>query len=163
MPSVEIICVGQREPVDFWYMPFTVEAEANLLSHRGPTALFQPDFDQLQGCIYHLGGACLRYPPVRNTAAYTAADLCTEWWDFLHFKPRYVPWVNALLDRLLDLSPQGRLLFTNDYQFGPTVRRYKRPITRQALWTRHDAERLWTNSSFHITRDRPLNRGLRRK
>lgn len=153
MPSIEIICIGQREPIDFCYLPFYVEAESRLISHRAPKPLFQSDFDLLDGCIYHLGGSCLRFPPVREQFAYTASDLCIEWWEFLHFKPRYATGIRMLLQKLLEASPKGKLLFTSDYQFGPSkVRRYKQPLTLETFWQRHDAGQLWVNASFPLSR-----------
>lgn len=155
MPSLEIICIGQTRARDFSFLPFHVEAERERLSHRGANSLFQSDFDALSGCIYHLGGSCLRFPSVRKRHAYTAADLCTEWWDCIHFKPRYRLGVAILLDTLLNDSPEGRLLFTSDYQFGPTeTRRFQRPLTPMSFWRRHDAGLLRTNAAFTLTRGR---------
>ncbi|WP_309720471.1 hypothetical protein [Armatimonas sp.] len=159
MPSLEIICLGQCEPTDFSYLPCAVEAETTLHSHRDYPSLFQPDFDQLQGCMYHLGGSCLRFPGVWQRYAYTAANLCTEWWEFLEFKPRYKLAVQILLKTLLAASPEEKLLFTSDYQFGPSkVRRYKRPITLEQFWQRHDEKRLWVNASFSIIRGGKIQR-----
>ena len=151
LPSVEIICVGQAEPTRFSKVPLAVEAETELRSHRTQPSLFQADFDELQGCIYHLGSPRLRQPQFRKDAAYTAADLCTEWWDYLHFKPKYVPHVQHILGALLVASPERRLLWTSDYQFGPRRKRYARPISLSSFWRRHERRQLWTNASFSIT------------
>lgn len=150
MPSIEIVCVGQQEPLRFDYAPFPVEAETQLVSHRGSSSLFQKDLDGMRGCIYHLGGPCLLFPPVRRNSAYTAADLCVEWWDIIHFQPRYALYIAAILGQLLSASPEKRLYFTSDYQFGPRVRRMKRPVTLRAFWERHDARKLRTNTSFWL-------------
>src|SRR5262245_55372349 len=104
MPSVEIICIGQPEPSDFSDLPFAVAAENRLKSHRSPEPLFQPDFDQLQGCIYHLGNPRLKKPDARG--AYTTSDLLIDWWELIHFKPRYVRHVQRLLRELLAASPE---------------------------------------------------------
>jgi hypothetical protein len=127
-----------------------VEAETRLASHRSPTPLFQPDFDALQRCIYHLGSPYLKDPLAAG--AYTAGDLLTEWADVIHFKPEFVPHVRRLLEELLAASPVGRLVFTSDYQFGPVVRRYRRPLSLTTFWKRHDARRLHTNALYSITR-----------
>lgn len=155
MPSIEIVCVGQAVPLDFSYAPFTCEAEPGpMRSHRGPEpSLFSEEFTSLHGCIYHLGGPCLRFPWVREEEPYTAADLCTEWWEVIHFRPRFVPYVAVLLWDLLAASPEGRVLFTSDYQFGPSrVRRYAHPLTPSSFWRRHDAMRLHTNAAFWLVR-----------
>jgi hypothetical protein len=54
MPSLEIICIAQREPSDFSNLPFTVKAEKKLVSHRSPNPLFHSEFDRLHGFIYHV-------------------------------------------------------------------------------------------------------------
>jgi len=54
MPSIEIISVQQKSPSDFGEMPFAVSVEKELVSHRSPS-LFQNDFNQMRGYIYHLG------------------------------------------------------------------------------------------------------------
>jgi len=54
VPSIELISVGQQEPSALPSLPFAVRAEAVLHSNRDPS-LFQHDFDQFRGCIYHLG------------------------------------------------------------------------------------------------------------
>ena len=57
MPTIEIVCVAQTEPLDFSNLPFAIIAENKLSSHRG---LFQSDFNKLQWCIYHLGNPDMR-------------------------------------------------------------------------------------------------------
>ena len=150
MPSVEVICVGQPDPIDFADLPFAVAAESRLQSHRSPPSLFQRDFEQLQGCIYHLGSPHLKAP--NAPGCFTAGGLLVEWWDVIYFKRWYVPHVERLLRELLAASPEGRLVFTSDYQFGPPVRRYRRPLTLATFWKRHADKRLRTNSLYPITR-----------
>ena len=78
MPSIEIVCIGQEEPVVFEEMPFQVYAESKIVSHRTPSPLFQAEFDAVAGCIYHLvkqpKGAC------------TAYSLLDEWWKGVRFQ-----------------------------------------------------------------------------
>lgn len=148
MPSVEIVCVGQPEPTAFEDMPFRIDAENRLLSQRTPSPLFQADFDTLNGCIYHLikqsKGAC------------TAVELLDAWWGELQFKPEYIPHLHRILSELLASSPEGKVLFTSDYQFGPKRRRYKRPISLDKFWTLHAAGKLWANALYPLARtERP--------
>lgn len=150
MPSIEIVCIGQAAPSDFSDLPFAVAAENRLKSHRSPEPLFQTDFDPLQGCIYHLGSPRLKNP--NAPGAYTASDLLTDWWEGIHFKPEYVPHVRRLLCELLAASPEERLLFTSDYQFGPKMRRYRRPLTLETFWKRHGTKRLHTNALYPLTK-----------
>lgn len=128
-------------------MPFRVDAESKLLSQRTPSPLFQADFDALDGCIYPLikqsRGAC------------TAGDLLDAWWKELRFKPEYVPHVQGILSDLLAASPEGRVLFTSDYQYGQDPRRYKRPLSLANFWALHTEGRLWANALYPLVRDRP--------
>ena len=59
MPSIEIIAVGQTQPVDVSALPFAVLADPVLRSHRTPSR-FQHDFDRLSGILYHLGNPSLK-------------------------------------------------------------------------------------------------------
>ncbi len=140
MPSIEIICLEQAEPLNFVGLPFEVYAEKELKSHRKPTPLFESDFDQMSGCIYHI---------VQERGGWNAGDLLSEW-DVLHFLDDYSSYVHKLLEVLLEASPVHRLIFTSDYQFGPDVRRYKRPRTLAKFWEAHDANKLWLNALYPI-------------
>ena len=146
MPSVEIICISQPEPIVFENMPFRIDAEKELRSHRTPSPLFQADFDQLTGCIYHL--------TKQSKGAFTAYELIDVCWRELRFKPEYVPYVQQILSMLLDASPQGKILFTSDYQFGPKRKRYKRPITLDKFWTLHDEGKLWANALYPVVQNK---------
>jgi hypothetical protein len=75
-----------------------------------------------------------------------------DWWRVLHFKPEFVPSVQQILQTLLAVSPEGRVLFTSDYQFGPEVYRYQRPVRLEGFWKRHNAGRLRANSLTQIIR-----------
>ena len=147
MPSVEIVCIGQNKPTVFENMPFRIDSGNELRSQRTPSPLFQADFDILTGCIYHLikqsRGAC------------TAMDLLDAWWEELQFKPEYVPRVQHILSALLTASPEGKILFTSDYQYGPERRCYKRPITLNKFWTLHNEGKLWANALYPVVQNKP--------
>ena len=143
MPSIEIICVEQAEPLRFVGLPFEFYAETDLISHRGPTPLFQPDFDAMSGCIYHV---------VQQSGGLNAGDLL-EGWDNLKFEEYYAPYIKKLLEVLLQSSPIHRLVFTSDYQFGPDVRRYKRPRTIDKFWETHDEGKLRFNALYPLCRE----------
>ena len=146
MPSLEIVCIGQTEPIVFQDMPFRIDAENELKSQRTPLPLFQSDFDALRGCIYHLikqsKGAC------------TAVELLDAWWEELRFKPEYIPQVHHILRELLAASPEGKVLFTTDYQFGPKRRRYKRPLSLGKFWALHTEGKLWANALYPLVQDK---------
>ncbi len=132
-------------------LPFAVHAENRLKSHRWPSPLFEEDFHRLRGCMYHLGSPELKDPtyPYR----YTASALLEEWWEALRFKPEFRGHVRRLLEDLLGSSPEGKLVFTSDYQFGPSPRRYRRPRTLDEFWELHDTGRLRANALYVLVRE----------
>lgn len=152
MPSIEIICIGQARPDDFSQLPFAVEAENLLVSHRGASSLFQQDFERVQGCIYHLGNPDLKDPDAPG--CYFAYELLEEPWERLEFKAEYIVHVKQLLEALIMASPEGQLLFTSDYQWGPRPRRrFVRGRTLDELWHLHDAKSLHMNALYALIRN----------
>lgn len=153
MPSLEIICLNQAEPSDFSYLPFKVVAEKELISHRSPRPLFQADFDQLEGCIYHL----------LDKKSFTAYDLLIRDWYYkgnsnsrdynVEFIEEVSLLVKDMLQQLLLDSPVGQILFTTDYQFGPeTVERHG-PLPFAEFCRLHNEGAIRMNASYLITAD----------
>lgn len=157
MPSIELICVQQHQPSPLPSLPFAVCAESVLRSHRSPRPLFQSDFDQLRGCIYHLGNpAC---DDANYDGAFYAYELLSERCQdalpprFMEFAPEVLPGIERLLRLLLEASPVGLVIFTTDWQFGPhPARRYRR-ITEVTFWQRHAKRKLRLNSLYPIRRN----------
>ena len=150
MPTIEIVCVAQSEPLDFSDLPFAVLAENKPVSHRG---LFQSDFDKLTGCIYHLGNPDLRGDEDGLFWAYELVnDAIGEETDeaFLKFDDEFVPHVKAMLGQLLAASPIGQVTFSSDWQFGTEdVRRFE-AISEQQFWQLHDAGGLRFNALYAL-------------
>jgi hypothetical protein len=158
VPSIEIVCIGQFEISQFDNLPFLVEAENRLVSHRKPHPLFQKKLDALQGCIYHL------LNPTESWDAYLLLDTSIELMkrapepdedsliQALRFRPEYAPAVHAFLKTLLEASPVGQVMFTSDYQFGPEGRLYTNPFTLNEFWSLHDADRLHLNALYPLHR-----------
>ena len=144
MPSLEIVCLDQTRPSDFACIPFAVESETELVSHRGPSSLFQHDFARVNGCMYHIGNPEMKDP--KWAGAYIANDLLDEYWDGLRFTASYRPQVQELRAALVASSPARRILFTTDYQFGPMRRRYTRWRTLEEFRRLHDAGQLRANA-----------------
>ncbi len=146
MPSLEIICLEQAEPSNFSLLPFLIEAESDLVSHRSPTPFFQTDFDGLTGCIYHL----------LDDGKVTAFDLMKRDWyhddsdDNMEFRSEYAPSLKKILEKLLHSSPVRQILFTTDYQFGPDTERFGL-ISFEKFWQMHDAGRIRMNTSYLVT------------
>jgi len=165
MPSIEIVCIDQNDISHFENLPFLVEAENRLVSHRKPHPLFQEEFDEYEGCIYHLRSLMDTGP-----TAYLLLDTSLECArrapapdrdsliKNLRFLPEYAPSVYALLETLLEASPRGQVLFTSDYQFGPR-RRYQRPMKLDKFWALHDAGRLHMNALYPLYHHRRAFKG----
>ncbi len=148
MPSIEIICVAQIEPIYFTDLPFQIEVNKNLISHRSPAPLFQSDFDKLKGYIYHL----------LENEGITAYELLEQGWydacgnsNILKFIDKVSPDVQSVLKTLLNCSPVKQLLFTSDYQFGPEIVKRFDPIPIAKFWKLHDTNKIILNSAYWIT------------
>jgi hypothetical protein len=154
MPSIELICVAQHERSLLPQLPIAVRSESVLQSHRSPSPLFQSDFDELRGCIYHLGSPCCDEPA--RDGAFFAYELLSERCrdtfpnTFLEFAPEFVPGVFDLLGLLLTASPVGLVIFTTDWQFGPHPARRYRQITERTFWQRHANRKLRLNALYPI-------------
>lgn len=151
MPTIEIVCIGQINPISFSDAPFAVEAENKLVSHR---ALFQSDFDKLQGCIYHLGNSDLRK---REGYAFFAYELINKSLsdgdekDCLKFNDEYIPHVKNLLNRLLVAASIGQVIFSSDWQFSSEETRKFGMSSEKEFWKMHDANQLRFNALYEIT------------
>ncbi|MBW3637161.1 MAG: hypothetical protein KY445_11970 [Armatimonadetes bacterium] len=149
MPTIEIICLEQETPLEFFNLPFALEAENKLIPHRG---LFYEEFKLRRGCIYHLENPEMR----DDNGGGFFADKLLNWknsHEFLQFKPEFVPAVQNLLESLLATSPIKKLIFYSDYQFGGRARRYKRPLTLEKFWEKHNAESLRLNALYWLIDD----------
>ncbi len=145
MPTIEIVCLGQEEPLEIPELSFALRSENKVISHRG---LFYEEFKELIGCIYHLGN-----PDMRDEDDWFFADQLVDWRTEdgrLKFLPKFIPEVRQLLTDLLEASPIRALIFSSDYQFGPDARRYPRPLKHEMFWRKHDSEKLWLNARYFI-------------
>ena len=154
MPSIEIVCIGQEKPTDFSNLPFAVVSGRDLVSHRSPTPLFQREFDELSGCMYHLGNPACR--DQEYTGPFFAYDLIQDEDDSvecLRFSAAYVDSVRLLLAWLLDASPVGREFFTTDWQCGPDRVTRGGVVRHSDFWRMHDEGHLRWNGSYTINLD----------
>jgi len=155
MPSIEIACIGLDQPLKPPTATFAVVCESGLTSHRHPS-LFQPDFAQLSGCLYHLGN-----PEIANreSGAFFAYDVLSEEMrgadppTVLEFSAEHAASAQRLITWLLDASPVGEILFTSDWQFGPPPQRFG-SVTLPAFWALHAARKLSLNAAYRIGRDK---------
>ena len=153
MPSIEIVCIGQSEPLDCAGWPFAIEASTKLESHRSPDPRFQTDFDALSGCIYHLGNPELKG---RSEGAFFAYELLSDASQHaepsgrLEFCADLAGAIFEFVEVLLDASPDSRLLFTSDWQFGPEHTLRLDAVTLTDFKRLHDTGALLLNAAYTI-------------
>jgi hypothetical protein len=153
MPSIEIFCVGLTAPEHPPETSFAVICDPSRQSHRAPTPRFQADFDQLEGVLYHLGNPEFALDPDGPFFAYNVLSDASRGADpssFLEFAPAHVVSARRLLDWLFGSSPASRLVFTSDWQFGPSWTRRFKPLDLNEFWRRHDSRQLLLNSAYVI-------------
>jgi hypothetical protein len=154
MPSIEIVCLEQEDPIDFSHLPFAVRGDRELRSHRIPSPLFQADFDRMHGCMYHLGNPEIKRPGYRG-AFYAVRLLVKEDLprSFLQFRPEFRMGVYELLARLLQASPIKTLFFTSDYRWGPDDVTLGGEMTLARFWQFHETQSLRVNGCYTILED----------
>ena len=152
MPSIEIAVIGLDTPLAPPPLSFPVAYERGLKSHRVPSR-FQSDFDRLSGSLYHLGNPGLS----AGGGAFFACDLLSfesresDPRSFLEFAQPHVAGIHALLEWLLQNSPEGNLLFTSDWQFGPERAQRLGPLSLKAFWRLHDSRALMLNAAYPVS------------
>lgn len=149
MPTIELISIGcKRVPNLPRYDSFAYIAETKLVSHRG---LFQQVFDSLTGVILHLANKDFENEPDGGWFAGQVMD----WKDdsnALVFLPDSLLDVRDLMKRLLKDSPENRIVFSSDYQFGGK-RREHGEIIFEKFFDLHARRRLRYNSLYFIRSD----------
>lgn len=150
MPTIEIVCVNQTKPTNFFDFSFAVLSDDKLVSHRG---LFQSDFDNLQGCIYHLGNPNMRED---NEFAFFAYELINEAIsdnseeDILKFNDEFVLQIKEMSNQLLIASPVSQITFSSDWQFGTKDVQKFELISENEFWGNHDSGKLQFNALYKI-------------
>jgi hypothetical protein len=132
---------------------FAVICDPSSQSHRGPTPRFQSDFDRLDGVLYHVGNPEFAANPDGPFFAYDALSEASRHASpssFLEFAPSHAVSARAFLEWILASSPAGRLIFTSDWQFGPSWTRRFDGLDLNEFWRRHDSHLLFLNSAYVI-------------
>jgi hypothetical protein len=153
MPSIEIACVGLEQPTRIAVGGFVVEVERGLVSHQARSR-FKKDFDELAGCLYHLGHSSRRDPGLgRAFAAYELlSPACREPFppSILEFAADHVAEIRVLLAAIVAASPEGRALFTSDWQYGPEWAHRFGPVTLEEFWKLHGMRLLYLNTAYEL-------------
>jgi hypothetical protein len=153
MPSIEIACIGLERPASVEAQGFDVEAERGLVSHQAQSR-FRKDFDALAGCLYHLGHSSRRDPSLGR--AFTAYELlspaCRDPFppSILEFAANHVAEIRAVLAAIVAASPEGRALFTSDWQYGPEWAHRFGPVTLDEFWSLHGMRALYLNTAYEL-------------
>lgn len=153
MPSIEIVCVEQKEPIECSSFSFAIESDKELISDRAHSSSFQCDFDSLNGCIYHLLGENGR----------NAYDLLKKDWykeegegdgkdDNIDFLNEHDASFIQLINTLMDKSPVGKVIFTSDYQFGPESFVRLDELTLSEFLIMYKEKKVRMNSLYVITK-----------
>jgi hypothetical protein len=153
MPSIEIACLGLDTPTHVAANGFSVEYEQGLKSHQ-LRSRFQNDFNELAGCLYHIGHPTLRDP--RQGSPFFAHELLSAASrnpfppTFLEFSSEHVAEVRAVLASVLAASPLGQALFTSDWEFGPEWAYRFGPLTLGEFWHLHESRTLYLNAAYTL-------------
>lgn len=156
MPSIELVCIDQTEPLEFSGLPFALVADRELESHR-TRPLFRRELLQLRGCMYHVGNPQCARPGYRG--AFFAYDVLSSEsrsrrrHRFFEIAPEFREGFCHLVRTLLDASPVHSVFFYTDWQFGPTRRTRGGVISESAFWRQHDAHQLKLNACYTIRAD----------
>jgi len=148
VPTIELISSGCPTIPDLpRYDSFAYIAEIKLVSHR---SLFQSVFDSLRGVIVHLANKQYESEP----EGCWFAGMIMEWKDddALMFLPDSLLDVRDLMKRLLKVSPENRIVFSTDYQFGGN-RRERGEISFAKFFDLHTRRQLRYNSLYFIQAD----------
>jgi len=148
MPTIEFISIGCQKPPELpRYQSFAFYAETELRSHRG---LFQSVFDSLSGVIVHLANKDMEG---HEDGCWFAGKIM-DWQEdeVLVFRPDTLLDVRDLMQRLIAASPQRRITFSTDYQFG-SDRRECGEIAFSRLFELHARHELRYNQLWYVNPD----------
>jgi len=166
MPSIELVCIDQSEPLEFSDLSFALVVDRKLVSHRA-RPLFQRELSRLRGCMYHICNPQCGAPDYRG--AFFAYDLLSpesregRRRRFFEIAPPFRESFRCLVRTLLDKSPVHSVFFYTDWQFGPTRAFRGDVISESAFWQQHDSRQLRLNACYTIRQDgsEPPPHGIR--
>jgi hypothetical protein len=153
MPSIEIACLGLERPAPIAAKGFILQVEPGLVSHQAQPR-FQKDFDELEGCLYHLGFERQRDPHLGRpfTAYELLSPACREPFppSILEFAAIHLPEIRAVLAAIVAASPLQQALFTTDWQYGPEWAHRFGPVTQSEFWHLHTSRLLYLNTAYEV-------------
>ena len=156
MPSIELVCTDQSEPLEFSDLPFALVADSELVSHRS-RPLFRRELSGLRGCMYHIGNPQCDGPGYQG--AFFACDVLSsesrehQRRRFFEVAPKFRDGFRRLVRTLLDASPVHSVFFYTDWQFGPRRAFRGGVISESSFWQQHDIHQLRLNACYTIQPD----------
>ena len=148
MPTIELISIGcPKVPELPKYPSFAYIADTELVTHR---SLFQNIFDSLTGVIVHLANKSFEGEEDGGWFAGMIMDWEDD--DALVFLPETRLDVSDLMQRLIAASPERRITFSTDYQFGGE-RQEGGEITFSEFFRLHDERALRYNRFWYVRPD----------
>lgn len=157
MPSIELVCIGQKEPLTFAGMPFALVADRELVSHRSPRPLFQRELSKLRGCMYHIGNPDCAKPGYDWTFyAYEVLSPTSREQQrnrFFEVGPEFYEGFRGLIRNLLEASPEHSVFFYTDWQFGPARTTRAGVISEADFWLQYESHLIKLNACYTILRD----------
>jgi hypothetical protein len=148
MPTIEIASVNSSG-LDLNQEDFEVAIieENKLESHRG---LFYDFLIKQQGTIIHIGN-----PDMKNVkdGGYFAGDIID--WDFdsetkFQFRTEYIKDLNRILQIAFEKSPDHKVYFLTDYQFGREKSNLTEVYNLTDFWKEHDSYGLNLNTLYEM-------------
>ncbi len=148
MPTIELISIGcLKVPELPKYPSFAYIADTELVTHR---SIFQNVFDSLTGVIVHLANKSFE----GADGGYWFAGTIMDWKDddALVFLPETRRDVADLMQQLIAASPERRITFSTDYQFGGD-RQECGAVTLAEFFRLHDEHALRYNRLWYVEPD----------
>jgi len=148
MPTIEIISINSNG-LDLNQDDYDVAIiEKNkLVSHRG---LFYDSLLKQQGTIIHIGNPDFKTDKDTGFFAGKIIDWSFESDTKFQFRKEYKEDIKRLLKTAIEKSPEHKIYFLTDYQFGPETKEFKKVENLTVFWTKHDKDGLKLNTLFEI-------------
>ena|ERR1700733_8906568 len=146
--SIEILVIGAKTlPRIGDRVSFAILNSYPPRSHRGPSSLWQREFDKQGGTLVHVGD-----PDILQRDGLFWAYNILEDIDLrrYRFRSRYKTGFFNLLQLLLEQSQDGAIVLTSDSQFGPRPLKYHRKYSIKSVKRMHEEFGLRLNSSMRI-------------
>ena len=148
MPTIEIVSVNSTT-LDLNQDDFDIAIikENKLESHRG---LFYDFLLSQKGTIIHIGNPDLKTDKEGGFFAGQIID-----WEFdsetnFKFKKENKKDLKELLQIAMNKSPDHKIYFLTDYQFGPEKEGFKAVEGLTVFWEKHDIDGLALNTLYEI-------------